>query len=221
MKKFLKSFRLSLSKEIIYLVIICILVIYFLVMTFIHRHISFVGLIIMSIAFAYLINFIFYDRSAWAKKKMKVPMPIIIDDDVIDLDADPFIPYEWTVKKHEKCGFFKWDSKKVHFYLSKQQKNGTSVNGNRLRKKLECKSVFNVNLLDWLLAHQNLIPEEWKEDKQGRIRYIFFLGTIYNNLGGSLSVRYLYWNGVEWRWGSRWLAQDWDIQSPAALRVSS
>jgi hypothetical protein len=102
---------------------------------------------------------------------------------VIDLDADPFAPNNWKVEKHQHGGSFKWDPKQVQFYLSEPQRKEKSIEGNKLHKELEGKPVFNANLLDYLLAHPNLIPEEWKQDEKGRTRYIFFWGTIYRGSG--------------------------------------
>ena len=70
---------------------------------------------------------------------------------------------------------------------------------------------MNANILDYLLAHPELIPEEWKG------KYIFFWGTIYRLSDGRLCVRYLIWNGSEWDWSYDWLDDDFNSDSPAAL----
>jgi hypothetical protein len=139
---------------------------------------------------------------------------------VIDLDADPFVPNNWKVEKHQHGGSFKWDPKQVQFYLSEPQRKEKSIEGNKLRRELEGKPVFNANLLDYLLAHPNLIPEDWKQDEKGRTRYIFFWGTIYRSSDGNLGVRCLCWYGGGWSWGHRWLDDDWIVSNPAALRAS-
>ena len=139
---------------------------------------------------------------------------------VIDLDADPFVPNNWKVEKHDKGGSFKWDPAQVQFYLSEPQRKEKSIEGNKLRKELDGKPVFNANLLDYLLAHPNLIPEDWKQDEKGRTRYIFFWGTIYRVSGGRLIVRYLCWLDGRWYWVSHWLGSDWNVSYPAALRAS-
>ncbi|MGC9598922.1 MAG: hypothetical protein ABSE18_00875 [Minisyncoccia bacterium] len=139
---------------------------------------------------------------------------------VIDLDASPFIPGDWKVEKHQRGGSFKWDPKQVQLYLSPNQQNGKSIEGNKLRTELEGKPVFNANLLDYLLKNPHLIPEEWKRDEQGRTHYIFFWGTIYRNSGGNLCVRCLYWDDDGWDWNYDWLGRGWRVLSPAALRAS-
>jgi hypothetical protein len=96
-------------------------------------------------------------------------------------------------------------------YLSKEQKKGSIIVVRDLRKELNGKLILNANVLDYLLAHPELIPEEWKG------KYIFFWGTIYRDSGGDLSVRYLYWSGSEWNWDYNWLDDDFNSDNPAAL----
>jgi len=145
---------------------------------------------------------------------------ITYPDHVIDCDADPFLPKGWKVEEHQKGGQLKFDSTQVQFYLSDPQRKGKVIEGNTLRKELAGKPVLNANVLDYLLAHPHLIPEEWKEDSEGRTRYIFFWGTIYRNSSGGLYVRFLYWDGGRWYWDCGWLGYGWYVDSPAALRAS-
>ncbi len=117
---------------------------------------------------------------------------------LIDCDANPFIPEGQSVEEHKKGGFFKFDLAKISLYLSKEQKEG-GIEGNDLRKELENQPVLNANVLDYLLAHPYLIPEEWKD------KTIFFWGTIYRRPEGYLDVRCLRWDGSEWIWRYGWL----------------
>jgi len=128
---------------------------------------------------------------------------------LIDCDSAPFVPNGWSVEEHKKGGFL-FDPAKISLYLSKKQKKG-SIGGHDLRKDLSDKPVMNANILDYLLAHPELIPEEWKG------KYIFFWGTIYRSSGGILSVRYLRWDGSEWGWYYYWLDNDFGSAGPAAL----
>ena len=129
----------------------------------------------------------------------------------IDCDAQPMIPDGLTIEKHEKGGVFHLTPTSIGLYLSKRQKNGKVISGNDLRKELEAEPVLNACVLDYLLAHQNLIPESWKE------KAVFFWGTVYRNAGGSLYVRYLCWGGGRWFWACGWLDDDWDGDYPAAV----
>lgn len=133
---------------------------------------------------------------------------------VIDLDANPFCPGGLTVEEHQKGGTFRWDPTKVQLYLSKPQSKGKLIGGHDLRKDLAGKPVLNACLLDYLLAHPHLIPEEWKG------KAIFFWGTIYRDSGGGLFVRYLYWRGGQWQSSYVWLDFVWHDFYPAALRAS-
>lgn len=129
---------------------------------------------------------------------------------LIDCDAVPFIPNGWSVEEHKKCGLFKFDPAKTSLYLSKKQKKG-SIGGHDLRKELSDKPVMNANVLDYLLAHPELIPEEWKS------KAVFFWGTIYRDSDGDFYVRCLGWSGSEWGWGCLWLDSDFSSGGPAAL----
>ncbi len=143
-------------------------------------------------------------------KVIKGQAEIKIIERLIDCDSAPFIPNGWSVEEHKKSGFFKFDPAKISLYLSKKQKKG-SIGGHDLRKELSDKPVMNANILDYLLAHPELIPEEWKG------KYIFFWGTIYRLSDGRLCVRYLIWNGSEWDWSYDWLDDDFNSGDPAAL----
>jgi hypothetical protein len=142
---------------------------------------------------------------------------------VIDCDADPFNPWAndgWTIEQHQKGGQFAFDPSLIEFYLDDGQKNGKYIVGNKLRQRLADKPVLNANVLDYLLANPDLIPDEWKQDESGNTRYIFFWGTIYRNRGGSLYVRYLFWDDGRWGWSCHWLGGDWCGDDPAAVRAS-
>lgn len=139
---------------------------------------------------------------------------VTVPEHLIDCDANPFVPNGWKVEEHQKGGAFKWDASQVTLHLDKGQKNGSYVEGNKLRTLLAGKPVLNANVLDYLLANPHLIPEEWKG------KAIFFWGTVYRDSSGDLYVRYLYWSGGGWRWRGDWLGGGWRGDYPAALRAS-
>lgn len=138
----------------------------------------------------------------------------VVQRNVIDCDADPFLAQGWMVEKHTKGGRFQWDVSKVELWLANGQKNDTLIQGNKLRKELAKKSNFNANVLDYLLANSHLIPEEWKGKK------VFFWGTVYRDPLGNQCVRYLYWSGGRWRSHYNGPNCYWDDNNPAALRAS-
>ena len=139
---------------------------------------------------------------------------------IIDCDADPFVPEGWTVEEHKQGGQLTFDPSQVEFYLDDGQKGGKYIEGNKLRQRLADKPVLNANVLDYLLANPDLIPEEWKTDESGNTRYIFFWGTVYRSSNGDLCVRCLYWDDGGWDWSSDWLGDGFDGRNPALLRAS-
>jgi len=130
---------------------------------------------------------------------------------IIDCDADPLVLEGYKVEEHIKGGQFEWDPAKVELYLSEEQKSEV-VEGNILREELKKKTVLNANVLDYLIDHPHLIPEEWRK---GNI--VFFWGTTYCYSADQLLVRCLVWGSDGWRKGYRWLNQNWDSDSPAAV----
>lgn len=140
---------------------------------------------------------------------------IVYPQHLIDCDAVPFLPNGWRgVEKHWKSGQLEWNPTQIKLYLSKKQTDGKVIEGNKLRKELENQNVLNANVLDYLLAHPNLIPEEWKG------KYVFFWGTIYRDSHGRLYVRYLFWHGSGWDWDYGWLGSDFFGNDPAAVSAS-
>jgi len=133
---------------------------------------------------------------------------------LIDCNAAPFVPEDWSVEEHRKGGMLKWDPNEVTLHLSEHQKDGKVIVGTELHRELKRESVLNANVLDYLRAHPALIPEEWKG------KYVFFWGTIYRNPSGSLCVRFLYFDGGKWYWDYFWLDFGWSDNDPAASLAS-
>jgi len=140
---------------------------------------------------------------------------------LIDLDAAPFVPEGWQVVEHKKGGQWKWDSNAVQLYLSDGQKDGKYVKGDKLREEIKGKPVLNANVLDYLLAHPELIPEDWKKDEKGNTLFIHFWGIIYRDPLGGLCVRCLDWHGSRWLWDCDWLGGGWGSGDPVALLASA
>jgi hypothetical protein len=133
---------------------------------------------------------------------------------IIDLDANPFVPDGWEVEEHKKGGQFEWNVTKINLFLSINQQGGKTIKGHKLRKELKSKAPFNANMLDFLLAHPHLIPEEWKG------KCVYFWGTIYRDSDGDPCVRYLYWDDGQWDWDWGCLDDGWSSSSPAAVPAS-
>ncbi len=139
---------------------------------------------------------------------------------LINCDAAPFVPNGWSVAEEKEqvedraTGNLAWDASKVRLHLDKRQKGSKYVMGNELRKALKGLPVMNANVLDYLLAHPELIPEEWKG------KAVFFWGTVYRYSDGYLCVRYLDWFGGRWVWRYLWLGHVWHAGYPAAVLAS-
>jgi hypothetical protein len=129
----------------------------------------------------------------------------------------------WLIEKHVGEGQLALDLTKIQLYLSANQIDGKVIKGNELRKELEKNkvSVLSACVLDHLLLHPELIPEDWKKDEMGKTRYVYFWGTVYRHQHGNLCVRYLFWLDGAWIWDYFWLGYDWSSQGPAAVFAST
>ncbi len=133
---------------------------------------------------------------------------------LIDLNADPYTPYEWSVIEHRKGGQLKWDPEKILLFLSEKQQDGKVIKGDELYKELSCLPVLNANALDFLLDYSflNLIPVEWKG------KTVCFWGTVYRNrFNGMYGVRVLCLRRYSWVWGWLWFEHDFGDCHPAIL----
>jgi hypothetical protein len=135
---------------------------------------------------------------------------------IVDLNARPFTPRGWIIKHHQQGGYFRWNPNAVKLHLPAIQSCSDAITGELLFYELSKETLlFNANLLDFLLRHTYLIPEEWKVDEYGYTRYIFFWGTIYGDKDKFSKIRYLYWDGYDWKSGLYWIGFDWNVSDPA------
>lgn len=141
---------------------------------------------------------------------------------IVDCDTVPLVSESCSIEEHRRGGQLPLDMSKVKFHLSRNQVDGNVIEGNKLREELVSKPILNANVLDYLLLHQVLIPEEWKRDGNKCVRWIFFWGTIYRNSKNNLFVRYLFWsrsNGM-WDWDYRQLDRVWFKYCLTAIHAS-
>jgi hypothetical protein len=136
---------------------------------------------------------------------------------LIDCDAVPFcescgkIEYSMELPNRVR-GQWEWDPK-VSLYLSKKQVKG-DILGNDLYQELADKSVLKDNVLNYLLAHQELVPEGWEGKK------ISFWGTVYwayEDYQDCYFVRSLVENYSGWTWEFSWLDRHFDSNNFAAI----
>ena len=149
-----------------------------------------------------------------------------------DADATPFLESVlWTPFQHWKGGLIEFDPSKIELYVSPNMhiwhspldgKDYSLTKGRYLRqeligKKIQGRKILNANVLEFLLRHPDLIPEEWKSFQ------VFFWGTLYrdrpppNNFYGDCIRALIWWPGEGWRWTTRnpWL--EFTPRMPAAI----
>lgn len=138
-------------------------------------------------------------------------------DHAVDCNALNFsAPQGHVVEEHRSDDSFVWDPSKVELFYADGQKNGKSLDGVTLKWELKGtgKTILNANVLDYLLDHPHLIPDEWKG------KYVCFWGTTYRNVKrGDLCVRGLLWHSDNESWGASitWLDEEFDGNFPAAV----
>lgn len=124
---------------------------------------------------------------------------------LVDLGSTPQIPvedlqYEVMLVNHEgegevevqkrTDGLYVNGCKVVLYRLKSLQRY---IHHDRYAEVKETKVVLNATVLDALLEHPHLIPDEWKKDEEGYTAYICFWDTLYRSSLGYDGVRYLYW----------------------------
>lgn len=87
----------------------------------------------------------------------------------VDLDEQPLEINGYMVVSHNGGGVFNFDDRAVTLFSEDIPKNGYQL-------KSLITNAFNGNMLDFLLNHQDLIPNDCREV------YTCFLGTIYQDL---------------------------------------
>ena len=132
---------------------------------------------------------------------------------VIDCDKFPYLPRDWMLVEHTPGGKVIWNPDEVELWLCDRQQKKKPINGNELRKLIRVMEMppLNARVLDYLLEHPDLIPEEWK----GKV--VFFWGNIYWDSDDRPCVRCLFWDGLVWHGDSYLLDSLWLDFSPAAL----
>jgi|GEM_PF-1102615 len=139
---------------------------------------------------------------------------------VIDCDAAPKIGDDFfgealqqiKVDRHIPGGKMIWDKDRVCLHLFQGQAE-EGISGWAIYRLTENKPVLNANVLDYLLEHQELIPQNWKGKK------VYFWGTTYRLKEGAVFVRCLFWANGKWCSANRWNnAGFFEADEPAAWR---
>lgn len=93
---------------------------------------------------------------------------------------------ELIVEKDSGFGIWRWDASSIELF-----DKGSSIRNIRLEVKNQ--KWLTGGILDYLLKHTELIPENWK----GKL--VVFLGTTYNMSNYHQYCRFIVWTGDKWR----------------------
>jgi len=135
---------------------------------------------------------------------------------IVDYDVAPSL-VDLKIKTHpERKDIVEYDLSKIERVLTLKP-GEDSILGHKNLKRLKAsgKILLDVRVLEELLKHPELIPEEWKNG------VTYFWGTIFRNSDGHLCVAYLRWLGSSWEWDCSWLGYGWSDDEPAACLASS
>jgi len=130
---------------------------------------------------------------------------------IIDCDADPYLPNAWEgVHSHRKGGHVEWNPENFRIYIPSLQQDGKRIRIHDFCDQCKDQPLANANVLDWLLANQELIPDAWIKSQP------CFLGTVYLDRDGYRCVRSLYFYMVarRWCWCTYWLYDGLSCQAP-------
>ena len=121
---------------------------------------------------------------------------------VIDCDSYPSNPGGCSCRiiEHRKGGQLEFNPADISLHVSKNQTNNfPGIAGNLLWRELDRDGlhVLNANVLDYLLAHPELIPMEWKD------KVVLFWGTTFRDNG------HAYVAGIRWHNGGVWCDPGW------------
>ena len=84
----------------------------------------------------------------------------------------------------------------------------TAVNGEEKQRRLKangCVRRLDAKIFQTFWENKELIPERFKEQVNGHIRFTCFDGTVLRDLSGGRCVLCLYWREDKWIWFTPWL----------------
>lgn len=131
----------------------------------------------------------------------------------IDTNAEPLVPFGWSIEEHRSHGLMRWSADDVTLWLSEHQQSGAAAAGKAIHAKLKDQAVLNATVLDYLFDRPELIPPSWED------QFVFFWGTVYRCRSG-LAVRALILKDGVLNTCARRLDQTWGPVAPAAVLQS-
>ncbi len=138
----------------------------------------------------------------------------------VDLDAKPTWPEDFGIPEH--FGFGNVDvqkrspndlyvnGKKVILYQSpKQTDGGDPIWGWEVLNELPKRVVLNATLHNFLQKNEDFIPEDWGADADGKVIYIYFLGTKFFRRDAEDQRVFLYKRAGKWHYSRGTLSRQW------------
>ncbi|MFA7000056.1 MAG: hypothetical protein WC241_02965 [Candidatus Paceibacterota bacterium] len=114
----------------------------------------------------------------------------------IDCGCAPITPSTWKVVSHKSEGVYALDPANVKLIFFKDD----TVDGSEILSKVKDIGL-NACVLDYLMFHQELIPESWKT------KHVVFPGTTFADSDGNELIRFLKW------WDGRWVIESIYVKS--------
>lgn len=152
-------------------------------------------------------------------------------DNIIDLGSLARLPFKgatWLthrgyggvkIEKHDDVLYL--DGKSLNLFFSRKQQNKEMVEGFELRQEIEKKGDnVSAKVLDYLVDHPELWPENWKKNEQGETLRVFFWDDILCYPLDRLYVLCGYWDGSKVIQDCRWLGHYWFNSEPAVSYAS-
>jgi hypothetical protein len=106
-------------------------------------------------------------------------------------------------------GQIAFDPNRLHLYLLGE---GESIIGKTMQSRLSGKSVLPYQVLEFMLDHPELVPDEFRSGDA-----IHFWGTIFEDDEENLYVPYIYWNDYVFDDGLTSIQAMWTLNMPAAI----
>lgn len=120
----------------------------------------------------------------------------------IDCGCAPSVPTSsWTVISPKGEGTYIIDPTNIK--LASFESKITMSKGSEIVAKMK-EVGLNACIFDYLMTHQELIPESWKT------KQVAFPGTIFADGGGNQFFRFMYWWDNRWNAGCVYLDEPYD-----------
>jgi hypothetical protein len=132
-------------------------------------------------------------------------------------EDDMRIPMKGPTTLEKRNGKLFVNDREVSIYLSANQRAGRVIRREKLWQELRHRETIDSCIMDTLLEHPYLIPEDWDG------KHIYFWGTILHDedrgsaTHGDFCVRYMFRDvGGRWKWSYGWFNYDAGRIHPAA-----